>query len=28
VAWAEACLRTKWHLDQSRRFATTDMAEK
>jgi len=25
VAWDEAYLRTKWHLDQSSRFATTDM---
>ena len=24
-AWAEAYLRTKWHLDPSSRFATTDM---
>jgi len=24
VAWAEAYLRTKWHLDISSRFATTD----
>jgi len=28
VAWAEAYLRTKWHLDPSSRFATTDMDEK
>jgi len=25
VAWAEAYLRTKWHLDQSNRLATTYM---
>ena len=25
VAWAEAYLRTKWHLDPSSHFATTDM---
>ena len=27
-AWAEAYLRTKWHLDPSSRFATTDMGLK
>ena len=26
VAWAEAYLRTKWHLDLSSRLATTDIA--
>jgi len=25
VAWAEANLRTKWHLDPSSHLATTDM---
>jgi len=25
VAWAEAYLRTKWHLDPSSRLATTDL---
>jgi len=25
VAWAEAYLRAKWHLDPSSRLATTDM---
>jgi len=28
VAWAEADLGTKWHLDPSRRLATTDMGRK
>jgi len=28
VAWAEAYLRTKWHLDPSSRLATTDMRQK
>jgi len=28
VAWAEAYLRTKWHLDPSSRLATTDMGQK
>jgi len=28
VAWAEAYLRTKWHLEPSRRLATTDMGRK
>ena len=28
VAWAEAYLRTKWHLDLPRRLATTDMGRK
>jgi len=28
VAWAEAYLRTKWHLDPSSRLATTDMGRK
>jgi len=27
-AWTEAYLRTKWHLDQSSHFATTDMGRK
>jgi len=27
-AWAEAYLRTKWHLDPSSRLATTDMGRK
>jgi len=27
VAWAEAYLRTKWHLDRSSRFATIDMGQ-
>jgi len=27
VAWIEAYLRTKWHLDPSSHLATTDMAE-
>jgi len=26
--WAEAYLRTKWHLDPSSRLATTDMGRK
>ena len=25
VAWADACLHTKWNLDPSRRLATIDM---
>jgi len=28
VAWAEAYLRTKWHLDPSSRLAATDMGQK
>jgi len=28
VAWAEACLSTRWHLDPSSRLATTDMGPK
>jgi len=28
VAWAEAYLRTKWHLDPSSRLTTTDMGRK
>ena len=28
VAWAKAYLRTKWHLDPSRRLATTNMGRK
>jgi len=28
VAWPEAYLRTKWHLDPSRCLATTDMGQK
>jgi len=28
VAWAEAYLRTKWHLDSSSRLAATDMGRK
>jgi len=28
VAWAEACLHTKWHLDVSSRFDTTKMGRK
>jgi len=28
VDWAEAYLRTKWHLDSSSRLATTDMGRK
>ena len=28
VVWAEAYLRTKWHLDPSGRLATTDMGQK
>ena len=28
VAWAEAYLHTKWHLDPCRRLATTDMGRK
>ena len=28
MAWAEAYLRTKWHLDQSSHLATTDMGRK
>ena len=28
MAWAEAYLRTKWHLDPSSRLATTDMGRK
>jgi len=28
VTWAEVYLPTKWHLDQSSRFATTDMGRK
>ena len=28
VAWAEAYLRTKWHLDPSSRLPTTDMGQK
>jgi len=28
VAWAEASLRTKWHLDPSSLLATTDMGQK
>jgi len=28
VAWAEAYLHTKWHLDPSSRLATTDMGQK
>jgi len=28
VAWIEAYLRTKWHLDSSIRFTTTDMGRK
>jgi len=28
VAWAEAYLHTKWHLDPSSRVATTDMGQK
>jgi len=28
VAWAEAYLLTKWHLDPSSRLATTDMGRK
>ena len=28
VAWAEAYLRTKWHLDPSSRLATTDIGRK
>jgi len=28
VAWAEAYLRTKWHLDPSGRLATTDVGRK
>jgi len=28
VAWAEAYLRTKWHLDPYSRLATTDMGRK
>ena len=28
MAWAEAYLRTKWHLDPSSRLATTDMDRK
>ena len=28
VAWAEVNLRTKWHLDPSSHFATTDMGRK
>jgi len=28
VAWAEAYLRIKWHLDPSSRLATTDMGRK
>ena len=28
VAWAEAYLRTKWHLSPSSRFATMDMGRK
>jgi len=28
VAWAEADLRTKWHLDPSSHLATIDMGQK
>jgi len=28
VAWAEAYIHTKWHLDPSRRLPTTDMGRK
>jgi len=28
VAWAEACLNTKWHLDPSSHLATIDMGRK
>jgi len=28
VAWAEAYLRTKWHLDPSSRLATIDIGQK
>jgi len=28
IAWAEAYLRTKWHLDPASRLATTDMGRK
>ena len=28
VAWAEAYLQTKWHLNPSSRLATTDMGQK
>jgi len=28
VAWVEACLRTKWHLDPSSRLATINMGQK
>jgi len=28
AAWAEAHLRTKWHLDTSSCLATTDMSQK
>ena len=28
VAWADAYLRTKWHLDPSSRLTTTDMSRK
>jgi len=28
VAWAEAYLHTKWHVNPSRRLATTDMGQK
>jgi len=28
VAWAEAYLRTRWHLDPFSRLATTDMGQK
>ena len=28
MAWAEAYLRTKWHLNPPSRFATTDMGRK
>jgi len=28
VAWAEAYLRTKWHLDSSSCLATIDMGQK
>ena len=28
VAWPEAYLRTKWHLDPSRCLATIDMGQK
>ena len=28
VAWADAYLRTKWHLDPSSRLATIDMGRK